>query len=232
MCVFISACFDFLFVCFLLAVLYTASSHTRMSLDYDHLFKILLVGDSGVGKSCLMHRFIDDDFTESYISTIGVDFKIRTFNADDKTIKMQIWDTAGQDRFFSITSSYYRNGHGIAVVYDVTDMDSFTHVQRWLAEIEKYGKEDVCVLLVGNKSDMVTNRVVDPEMGKALADQYNIPFIETSAKNASNVEDAFLRMASDIKSRVVHTVRGKSVRSANLLNNQLPASEGNSTCSC
>jgi len=204
-----------------------------MSLEYDHLFKVLLVGDSGVGKSCLMHRFIDDDFTESYISTIGVDFKIRTFAANDKTIKMQIWDTAGQDRFFSITSSYYRNGHGIAVVFDVTDMDSFDHVKRWLGEIDKYAKEDVSVLLIGNKSDMESSRVVDSEMAKALADQYNIPYIETSAKNASNVEDAFLRMAADIKSRVA-VVHGKNYRSINMHggNRKGAKADETNTCGC
>lgn len=173
-----------------------------MSSEYDHLFKILLIGDSGVGKSCLLLRFVDDAYTESYISTIGVDFKIRTLNLDGKTVKLQIWDTAGQERFRTITSSYYRGAHGIAVVYDVTDMETFNNVKQWLGEIDKYASDSVNKLLIGNKSDLTLKKVVDPEMAKALADQYNIPFIETSAKNASNVEDAFLRMASDIKSRV------------------------------
>lgn len=173
-----------------------------MTSEYDHLFKILLIGDSGVGKSCLLLRFVDDAYTESYISTIGVDFKIRTLTIEGKTVKMQIWDTAGQERFRTITSSYYRGAHGIAVVYDVTDMESFNNVKQWLSEIEKYASDNVNKLLIGNKSDLVSKKVVDTEMAKSFADSHNIPFIETSAKNATNVEEAFLRMATDIKTRI------------------------------
>jgi len=173
-----------------------------MSAEYDHLFKLLLIGDSGVGKSCLLLRFADDSYTESYISTIGVDFKIRTLNLDGKTIKLQIWDTAGQERFRTITSSYYRGAHGIIIVYDVTDMDSFNNVKTWLSEIDKYASENVNKLLVGNKSDLVVKKVVDTGMAKEFADSLGIPFLETSAKNSTNVEEAFIRMASDIKQRV------------------------------
>mmetsp|Transcript_49208 Transcript_49208/g.71860 ORF Transcript_49208/g.71860 Transcript_49208/m.71860 type:complete len:109 (+) Transcript_49208:102-428(+) len=108
-----------------------------MNPEYDYLFKLLLIGDSGVGKSCLLLRFADDTYTESYISTIGVDFKIRTITQDSKTVKLQIWDTAGQERFRTITSSYYRGAHGIIVVYDVTDMESFNNVKQWLHEIDR-----------------------------------------------------------------------------------------------
>merc|ERR1712184_163282 len=128
--------------------------------DYDYLFKLLLIGDSGVGKSCLLLRFADDTYTDSYISTIGVDFKIRTVDLDTKTIKLQIWDTAGQERFRTITSSYYRGAHGIIIVYDITDVESFNNVRQWLFEIDRFASENVNKLLVGNKCDLVSKRIV------------------------------------------------------------------------
>ncbi|KAJ8600662.1 hypothetical protein CTAYLR_010688 [Chrysophaeum taylorii] len=165
--------------------------------DYDHLFKLVLIGDTGVGKSCLLLRFADDAFTESYISTIGVDFRFRTVKVDGKTVKLQIWDTAGQERFRTITSAYYRGADGIIMVYDVTSQESFDHVSDWLAEVNRYANEGTCKLLVGNKSDM-DDKVVSTQSAKAYADSLGIPFLETSAKNATNVEEAFLTMASEL----------------------------------
>lgn len=170
--------------------------------EYDYLFKLLLIGDSGVGKSCLLLRFADDTYTESYISTIGVDFKIRTIELDGKTIKLQIWDTAGQERFRTITSSYYRGAHGIIVVYDITDQESFNNVKQWLQEIDRYACENVNKLLVGNKCDLTPKRAVEMNTAKEYASQLGIPFLETSAKNSTNVEQAFLTMAGEIKSRM------------------------------
>ncbi|CAI9786165.1 unnamed protein product [Fraxinus pennsylvanica] len=173
-----------------------------MSNEYDYLFKLLLIGDSSVGKSCLLLRFADDSYDDSYISTIGVDFKIRTIELDGKTIKLQIWDTAGQERFRTITSSYYRGAHGIIIVYDVTEIESFNNVKQWLNEIDRYANDSVCKLLVGNKCDLVENKVVDTQTAKAFADELGIPFLETSAKDAINVEQAFLTMAGEIKKRM------------------------------
>ncbi|KAH7575964.1 hypothetical protein JRO89_XS02G0264100 [Xanthoceras sorbifolium] len=197
-----------------------------MSNEYDYLFKLLLIGDSSVGKSCLLLRFAvkltllfsgiffidfcflliflfqDDSYVDSYISTIGVDFKIRTVELEGKTIKLQIWDTAGQERFRTITSSYYRGAHGIIIVYDVTDMESFNNVKQWLNEIDRYANDSVCKLLVGNKCDLVENKVVDTETAKAFADELGIPFLETSAKDSINVEQSFLTMASEIKKKI------------------------------
>ncbi|VDO05308.1 unnamed protein product [Rodentolepis nana] len=170
-----------------------------MSPDYDYLFKLLLIGDSGVGKSCLLLRFSDDTFSDTYISTIGVDFKIRTLELDGKIIKLQIWDTAGQERFRTITSSYYRGAQGIIIVYDVTDMDSFTHLKNWKSEIDLYANTNVLRLLVGNKCDLSSARAVSFEDGQNYADSLNIPFLETSAKSAVNVHQAFVKMATQIK---------------------------------
>ena len=171
--------------------------------DYDYLFKLVLIGDSGVGKSCLLLRFADDAFTESYISTIGVDFRFRTVKIDKKTVKLQIWDTAGQERFRTITSAYYRGADGIIMVYDVTSQESFDHVNDWLKEVNRYASEGTCKLLVGNKSDRTTEKVVTKERAKEFADDIGVPFLETSAKSAANVEEAFLTMASElIKQRI------------------------------
>ncbi|KAG7279340.1 hypothetical protein CRUP_001248 [Coryphaenoides rupestris] len=167
-----------------------------MNPEYDYLFKLLLIGDSGVGKSCLLLRFADDTYTDSYITTIGVDFKIRTIELDGKTIKLQIWDTAGQERFRTITSSYYRGAHGIIVVYDTTDQDSFNNVKQWLQEIDRYASENVNKLLVGNKCDLTTKKLEFAGLAGAF------PFLETSAKNATNVEQAFMTMAAEIKQRM------------------------------
>uniref|UniRef100_G1Q131 small monomeric GTPase n=1 Tax=Myotis lucifugus TaxID=59463 RepID=G1Q131_MYOLU len=172
-----------------------------MNPEYDYLFKLLLIGDSGVGKSCLLLRFADDTYTESYISTIGVDFKIRTIELDGKTIKLQIWDTAGQERFRTITSSYYRGAHGIIVVYDVTDQGSGHSFCQGLFLLQLFPCQGLNKLLVGNKSDLTTKKV-DNTTAKEFADSLGIPFLETSAKNATNVEQAFMTMAAEIKKRM------------------------------
>lgn len=170
--------------------------------DYDFLFKLLLIGNSAVGKSSLLLRFSDNIFNESFLPTIGVDFKIRTFDLTGKTVKLQIWDTAGQERFKTITSSYYKGAHGIILTYDITDKQSFKDIENWLNEVEKYANENVIKLLVGNKCDLESARQVTFAEGKEFADSLGIQFIETSAKNTTNVEKAFFMLANEIKGRV------------------------------
>jgi len=201
-----------------------------MNPEYDYLFKLLLIGDSGVGKSCLLLRFADDTYTESYISTIGVDFKIRTIELNGKTIKLQIWDTAGQERFRTITSSYYRGAHGIIVVYDITDQVSFNNVKQWLQEIDRYACENVNKLLVGNKSDLTNKRVVDYNTAKEFAESLGIPFLETSAKNATNVEQAFMTMAGEIKNRMANTYPGGGKPSQGIVKPGKPVPKQESGC--
>jgi Ras-related protein Rab-8A len=180
-----------------------ANPSSSKSAAYDYLIKLLLIGDSVVGKSCLLLRFSDDSFTPSFITTIGIDFKIRTIELEGKRIKLQIWDTAGQERFRTITTAYYRGAMGILLVYDVTDEKSFNNIRNWIRNIEQHATESVNKILIGNKCDMVEKKVVDSARGKALADEYAIKFLETSAKNSINVEEAFITLAKDIKKRLI-----------------------------
>ena len=157
-----------------------------------------MIGNSGVGKSCLLIRFTDDTFSDSYVTTIGVDFKIKTLDIEGKSCKLQIWDTAGQERFRNIISSYYRGAQGIMLVYDITDMESFQNLNTWLIEIEKNASKNVYKILVGNKCDMENERKVTVEQGKDFATQYGMKFFETSAKESTNVSDAFVAMTREI----------------------------------
>lgn len=163
--------------------------------DYDHLFKLLIIGDSGVGKSSLLVRFADNHFSGNYITTIGVDFKIRTIELGGERVKLQIWDTAGQERFRTITSTYYRGTHGVIVVYDVSSGESFANVKRWLHEIDA-NCDVVNRILVGNKNDDPDRKVVLTEDARRFADQMGIQLYETSAKDNINVEEMFRSVTS------------------------------------
>ncbi len=160
-----------------------------------------MIGDTGVGKSCILLRFADDTFTDSYISTIGVDFRFRTVEVDKKMCKLQIWDTAGQERYRTITSAYYRGADAIVMVYDVTNRDSFKHVNDWLLEVTRYSSEDTCKLLVGNKSDMKGARLVSTAEGEKFAADLKVDFLETSARDGSNVEKAFFQLTKALMAR-------------------------------
>ncbi|XP_021707157.1 ras-related protein Rab-35 isoform X2 [Aedes aegypti] len=168
-----------------------------MAREYDHLFKLLIIGDSGVGKSSLLIRFSDNTFSGSYITTIGVDFKIRTVVINGERVKLQIWDTAGQERFRTITNTYYRGTHGVIVVYDVTNGESFANVKRWLQEIEA-NCDVVNKVLVGNKNDDPARKVVITEDAQRFANQMDIQLFETSAKDNINVEEMFLAITEQV----------------------------------
>eukprot|EP01101_Sappina_pedata_P013469 TRINITY_DN9735_c0_g1_i1.p1 TRINITY_DN9735_c0_g1~~TRINITY_DN9735_c0_g1_i1.p1 ORF type:complete len:220 (+),score=44.95 TRINITY_DN9735_c0_g1_i1:26-661(+) len=169
---------------------------------YDYLIKLLLIGDSGVGKSCLLMRFSDDSFVPSFITTIGIDFKVRTLEIDGKLVKLQIWDTAGQERFRTITTAYYRGAMGILLVYDVTDEKSFASIKGWIQNIEDHATETVTKRLIGNKCDAHDKRVVSSDKGRTLAEEYGMEFAETSAKNSQGVDDAFTSLAREIKAKL------------------------------
>jgi len=160
-----------------------------------------MIGDSGVGKSSMLLQYTDGTFNDSYISTIGVDFKIKTIDYDGSIVKLQIWDTAGQERFQTITSSYYRGAHAIMIVYDITDLTSFQHIKKWIYEIEKYAAENVIKIIIGNKTDLNNQRVVGKKEVEEVCQELDLVHIETSAKDSSGVEDAFLELARQLKKK-------------------------------
>ncbi|CAI5662248.1 unnamed protein product [Oreochromis niloticus] len=163
-----------------------------MAKKYDFLFKLLLIGDSGVGKTCLIIRFAEDNFNSTYISTIGIDFKVKTIEVDGKKVKLQVWDTAGQERFKTITTAYYRGAMGIILVYDITDEKSFENIQNWMKSIKENASAGVSRMLLGNKCDIEAKRKVSKETGEKLAKDHGIRFFETSAKSSINVEETYI----------------------------------------
>uniref|UniRef100_A0A8C5CSI0 Ras-related protein Rab-19 n=1 Tax=Gadus morhua TaxID=8049 RepID=A0A8C5CSI0_GADMO len=188
-----------------LGVFFCASRPTMQSTEPDHedsfdfLFKIILVGDSDVGKTCVVQSFKSGIFAENQQNTIGVDFTVRTLDIDGKRIKMQVWDTAGQERFRTITQSYYRSAHGALVAYDITRRPTFESVPHWIHEIRHYGAAGVVVILIGNKSDLQDERQVLFEEACTLAEDKGVlAALETSAKAAQNVDAAFILMAREL----------------------------------
>jgi len=166
--------------------------------DYDYLFKVVLIGDSGVGKSNLLSRFTRNEFSLESKSTIGVEFATRSIHVEDKVVKAQIWDTAGQERYRAITSAYYRGAVGALVVYDVTRHVTFENVERWMRELKDHTDANIVIMLVGNKADLRHLRAVTTEDAKAFAERENAFFMETSALEAMNVEDAFTEVLTQI----------------------------------
>ncbi|KAH6789699.1 RAB GTPase-like protein A4C [Perilla frutescens var. frutescens] len=164
----------------------------------DYVFKIVLIGDSAVGKSQLLARFSRNEFSVDSKSTIGVEFQTRTVTIDHRTVKAQIWDTAGQERYRAVTSAYYRGAVGAMLVYDISNCQSFDHIARWLEELRGHADKNLVIMLVGNKSDLETLRAVSTEDAKEFAQRENLFFMETSVLEATNVEPAFLTVLTEI----------------------------------
>ncbi|XP_068647253.1 ras-related protein RABA2a [Aristolochia californica] len=166
--------------------------------EYDYLFKVVLIGDSGVGKSNLLSRFTRNEFCLESKSTIGVEFATRTVQVEGKIIKAQIWDTAGQERYRAITSAYYRGALGALIVYDVTKPTTFENVSRWLKELRDHADSNIVIMLIGNKTDLKHLRAVATEDAQSYAEKEGLSFIETSALEAINVEKAFQTILGEI----------------------------------
>ncbi|CAL9038990.1 ras-related protein RABA1f-like [Musa acuminata AAA Group] len=175
--------------------------------DYDYLFKVVLIGDSGVGKTNLLSRFARNEFSLESKSTVGVEFATRTIHVDNKLIKAQIWDTAGQERYRAITNAYYRGSAAALVVYDVTRHVTFENAERWLRELRNHTDANLVVMLVGNKADLGHIRAVSVEEAQAFVQRERLFFMETSALDSTNVENAFTRVLTQIH----HVVSNKKV---------------------
>lgn len=165
---------------------------------YDYLFRYIIIGDAGVGKSCLLLQYTDHQFRHQHECTIGVEFGSKMIDLKNKKIKIQIWDTAGQESFQAITRSYYKGAVGALVVYDITRKESFDHISNWLKEVKEHGSKDVVVILVGNKNDLEDKRAVTKEEGEELAKRNGLMFLETSAKTNYNVSEVFYQGAEKI----------------------------------
>ena len=193
-----------------------------MSVKKEFMYKILLLGDSSVGKTCILTRYSENTFQEDHLATIGLDFKQKIVNLDNgKTVKVQIWDTAGQDRFKSITKNYYKGAHGIILIYDVTTRRTFDNVRSWIDTIKEEVSDKVSVILVGNKIDNNDNRKVTTKEGQEIANEYKLPFYETSAKTGDNIDKAF----NDLITRVVD-VFGKYEEKGQKLGNKKKKTNG------
>ncbi|KAG5624462.1 hypothetical protein H5410_009680 [Solanum commersonii] len=171
-------------------------------MSYDYLFKYIIIGDTGVGKSCLLLQFTDKRFQPVHDLTIGVEFGARMVTIDGKPIKLQIWDTAGQESFRSITRSYYRGAAGALLVYDITRRETFNHLASWLEDARQHANPNMTIMLVGNKSDLSHRRAVSKEEGEQFAKENGLLFLEASARTAQSVEEAFIQTAAKILQKI------------------------------
>ncbi|KAK3531282.1 hypothetical protein QTP70_015182 [Hemibagrus guttatus] len=173
-----------------------------MSETYDFLFKFLVIGSAGTGKSCLLHQFIENKFKQDSNHTIGVEFGSRVVNVGGKTVKLQIWDTAGQERFRSVTRSYYRGAAGALLVYDITSRETYNALTNWLTDARTLASPNIVIILCGNKKDLDADREVTFLEASRFAQENELMFLETSALTGENVEEGFLKCARTILNKI------------------------------
>ena len=207
--------------------------------DYDTIFKIVIVGDSGVGKTNLITRYLKNDFKPETKATIGVEFSDKKYIYKNKNIKIQIWDTAGQERYRSLTSMYYKGAKGAIFVYDISSKISFENIDKWLIEMKKTADENIKIILIGNKCDLIEKREVKEDDGKIKAKDLNVPFMETSALNCINVEKAFNCLIEEIANLEINFEEdfdfedfkdGKNVNNINLNDNEKKNQKNKNCC--
>lgn len=174
-----------------------------LDLEYDYLFKLILVGDSYVGKTNILSKYIKDEFNQNTKSTVGVEFGTKILKIEDKTIKAQIWDTAGQERYKSITSTYYRGAKGAFIVYDITNRLTFESVDKWIQDLNLNSDKNITLLLIGNKSDLADKRDVTKEEGEEKAKSFGLAFLETSALTGENIDKAFDYMLKEVFNKTI-----------------------------
>ena len=169
-------------------------------MEEEIVYKVLLLGDSSVGKTCFLLRYCDKSFQDVHLSTIGLDYRLKSMTLkNNKNIKLQIWDTAGQDRFRAITKNYYKGANGIILIYDVTNMQTYENVKNWISQIKEEASPNVIIYLVGNKIDVPDEqRLIKAEEGQKIADEFNLPFKEASAKDGTNVNEIFQELLEEI----------------------------------
>jgi small GTP-binding protein len=177
---------------------------------FDYLFKILIIGEVSVGKTCLLLRYADDSFTQNHLTTLGIDFKTKIITINNSLIKLQIWDTAGQEKFRTITKSYYKDANGIILTYDISNSDSLKNIQNWMKLIEQNAEDGVCKILVGNKCDL-ENRAIKTEEGEKIAQDFGMKFFETSAKSDINVDEAFNYLVTIILEKAQKNISNSNI---------------------
>lgn len=211
----------------------SATKNVEVAFIREKQIKLLLLGDSSTGKTCILQKFTDDTFNLSFITTIGIDFRTKEMTYKGNKKKVVIWDTAGQERFRNITKAYYRGSLGMLLVYDITNKTTFENISRWMKEIKSSTSEDLEIILIGNKIDL-PDRQVTTEQGQMLADSYNIPFLETSAKTGENIKIAFEQIFTKICDSIEKkTLEFEKYRQDTLCLNPTPRStSNNSRCAC